>query len=206
MPLRVIAALIALIVPPSTLAAQFRPVRLGIAAGASIESMPGRDDLQAGGHAQLSLRVKPPVLPAALRLDALYFRFVERDEPHDCLTDPPVPCPDVRSRDDALAGIASLVIESPGPALTPYVIAGAGAYWRRLRVTVYNLPCTDACAPEHPREETKSIWTTDFGVNGGLGLSFSTLPLGLYVEARVHHIFLRGENATLVPLTAGVWF
>jgi hypothetical protein len=203
---RTALALLAIVLSVGSLAAQFRPVRLGIAAGVSIESVPGREDLETGGHAQLSLRLKPPVLPASLRLDALYFRFGVRDAPTDCVPTPPVPCPDVRSRNEAIAGIASITIESPGPGLSPYLIGGAGVYWRRLRVTTYNLPCTDACQPEQPREQTETEWTNDFGINGGLGLSFNALPLGFYVEARVHHIFLEGKNATVVPLTAGIWF
>ncbi len=203
---RTVLALLAVALPINSLAAQFRPVRLGIAGGVSIESIPGGDDRETGGHAQLSLRVKPPLLPTALRLDAFYFRFGERNEPTGCVPTPPVPCPDVRSRNDAIAGIASLTIESPNPVLSPYFIGGAGVYWRRLRVTTYNLPCTDACEPEQPREDTDTRWTSDVGINGGLGLTFNALPLGFYVEARVHHIFLRGDNATVVPLTAGIWF
>lgn len=52
------------------------------------------------------------------------------------------------------------------------------------------------------------IYDGDFGVNAGVGadIAFSSIPIGLFLEFRIHRVFTEGEDQSLFPLTAGVRF
>ena len=46
------------------------------------------------------------------------------------------------------------------------------------------------------------------GVNGGAGFAFNLgyTPVKIFVEARFHHMFLRGSGASFIPISVGVRF
>jgi hypothetical protein len=46
------------------------------------------------------------------------------------------------------------------------------------------------------------------GVNGGAGFAFNLgyTPVKIFVEARFHHMFLRGSGASFIPVSVGVRF
>jgi opacity protein-like surface antigen len=72
--------------------------------------------------------------------------------------------------------------------LSPYVIAGAGAY---------HLACSGGTACDA---------TTRFGWNGGLGVRFAGLALHGLVEARYHRVALPGGDVSYFPLSLGLTF
>jgi hypothetical protein len=81
----------------------------------------------------------------------------------------------------------NLVYAFPGGmTATPYVIAGAG--W-------YNAKADGA-------EESSS----DFGINGGVGLRFALSGFSTFAEARFHNVFSDPESSRIIPLTFGIMF
>ncbi len=85
-----------------------------------------------------------------------------------------------------IAGTANLVFALPGQGMRPYLIGGAGAYAQKPDVS-------------------GADYTTDFGVNGGIGTSFQLSGFNTFVEARFHHVF--SEAATqFIPVTFGISF
>jgi hypothetical protein len=69
----------------------------------------------------------------------------------------------------------------------PYFIAGAGVY-------EYKLVGDDVGDVEG---------VTDFGLNGGIGLTYQLERFGLFGEARIHNVFAEGSDLQYVPVMVG---
>jgi opacity protein-like surface antigen len=73
--------------------------------------------------------------------------------------------------------------------LRPYLLAGVGVY-------SYKLEGDDVPAPVGESE-------TDFGVNGGLGVTYDLGRWGVFAEGRVHNVFADESDVQYVPIMVG---
>jgi hypothetical protein len=87
-----------------------------------------------------------------------------------------------------LSGIAELPLAAT-PDLRPYVLGGLGVY-------NYKLEGDDVPAGFNESE-------TDFGLNGGLGLTYMLGRVGLFAEGRFHHVFTSEEDFQYIPVVLG---
>lgn len=82
------------------------------------------------------------------------------------------------------------ILEFPvgtGGSVRPYFIAGVGLY-------EYKLVGDDAGDVEG---------VTDFGLNGGIGLTYELERFGLFGEARIHNVFAEENDLQYVPVMLG---
>ena len=143
---------------------------------------------QAGGGTALGgLEWLPEGRSYGLRLDGAYNRFCTAacDEAGGDL--------DVRFRflNANLSGLAELPFGGESN-LRPYVLAGVGLY-------NYKLEGDDVPAGLDESE-------TDFGLNGGLGLTYSLGQVGLFAEGRFHNVFTSEEDIQYIPVLVGARF
>jgi hypothetical protein len=119
-----------------------------------------------------------------LRVDGAYNRFCTAacDEAGGEL--------DIRFRflNANLSGIAELPLAAT-PDLRPYVLGGVGVY-------NYKLEGDDVPTGLDGSE-------TDFGLNGGLGLTYVLGRVGLFAEGRFHHVFTSEEDIQYIPIMLG---
>ena len=138
-----------------------------------------------GGTALACVEWLPEGGSFGLRLDGAYNRFCTAacDQEGGDL--------DVRFRflNANLSGIAELPLGREQN-LRPYVLAGVGLY-------NYRLEGDDVPAGLDGSE-------TDFGVNGGVGLTYALGRLGLFAEGRLHNVFTSEEDVQYLPLILGV--
>jgi hypothetical protein len=72
--------------------------------------------------------------------------------------------------------------------LRPYVLAGVGFY-------NYKLEGDDVA--------TGAESESDFGVNGGLGLTYTMGRVGVFAEGRFHNVFATGNDLQYIPVMVG---
>ncbi len=158
-------------------AAHAQRPQVGIGAGATIPVSDLADAESAGWHGLVTMGYRPAMSPVGFRLDGMY---------HDMKGEQAVN-PDFR----AIAVSGNIVLEAPGMAVRPYLIAGAGLYNTKVQGA-----------------ESKN----NLGLNGGLGLKFRLIGFDTFVEARYHTAIDAlgvGDNesaASFVPITFGVSF
>ncbi|HEX5579962.1 MAG TPA: outer membrane beta-barrel protein [Gemmatimonadaceae bacterium] len=158
-------------------AAHAQRPQVGIGAGASIPVSDLSDANAAGWHGLVTMGYRPAMSPVGFRLDGMY---------HDMKGEQALN-PDFR----AIAVTGNVVLEAPGMAVRPYLIAGAGLYNTKLQGA-----------------ESKN----NLGLNGGAGLKFRLAGFDTFVEARYHtaiDALGSGSNetsASFVPITFGVSF
>jgi hypothetical protein len=87
-----------------------------------------------------------------------------------------------------LSGIAELPLAAM-PALRPYVLGGVGVYNYRLE------------GNSVPAGLDQS--ETDFGLNGGLGLTYMLGRVGVFAEGRIHQVFTSEEDIQYIPVVLG---
>ena len=137
-----------------------------------------------GGTALAGLEWLPEGRGFGLRLDGAYNRFCTAvcDEAGGDL--------DVRFRflSANLSGVAELPMGGRGD-VRPYVLAGVGLY-------NYKLEGDDV-------PETLNESETDFGVNGGLGVTWALGRVGLFAEGRFHNVFTSEEDVQYIPVLVG---
>ena len=137
-----------------------------------------------GGTALAGLEWLPEGRSFGLRLDGAYNRFCTAacDEAGGEL--------DVRFRflNANLSGIAELPM-SGSAALRPYALAGVGLY-------NYKLEGDDVPDGFDASE-------TDFGVSGGLGVTWALGRVGLFAEGRFHNVFTSEEDVQYIPVLVG---
>lgn len=170
----------------STAAAQMRGV---VGVGLSVPVGEFADEsgagAQAGGGTALAgLEWLPEGRSFGLRLDGAYNRFCTSacDEAGGDL--------DVRFRflNANLSGIAELPLGGAAD-LRPYVLAGVGLY-------NYKLEGDDV--PDGFDESE-----TDFGLSGGLGVTYALGRVGLFAEGRFHNVFTSEEDVQYIPVLVG---
>jgi opacity protein-like surface antigen len=140
---------------------------------------------QAGGATALAgVEWLPEGRRFGLRVDGAYNRFCTAacDEAGGDL--------DIRFRflNANLSGIAELPLGTTSD-IQAYVLAGVGLY-------NYRLEGDDVPAAFDESE-------TDFGLNGGLGLTYALGQVGLFAEGRFHNVFTSEEDIQFVPVLVG---
>ena len=73
--------------------------------------------------------------------------------------------------------------------LRPYLIAGVGIYNYRLEGDDVPLGLDES--------------ETDFGVNGGLGLTYALGRVGVFAEGRFHNVFTSESDLQYIPIVVG---
>ena len=137
-----------------------------------------------GGTALAGVEWMPEGRRFGLRLDGAYNRFCTSacDEAGGDL--------DVRYRflNANLGALVELPVGAEGN-LRPYLLAGVGVY-------SYKLEGDDVPAVVDASE-------TDFGVNGGLGVTYDLGRWGVFAEGRFHNVFANGSDVQYVPVMVG---
>lgn len=161
----------------SALSAQsYKPVSIGIAAGAAIPVGNFADGYNTGYNGTVALGLSSIGSPLGLRFEGMYNKFLGRD-------DIPGTQPDAR----VIAGTANVVYNLQGRGIRPYLIGGAGYYGSKVDV-----------------DGAPSI--NKFGLNGGIGAMFPLSGFNTYVEARYHHMFTDVSATQFIPVTFGIMF
>jgi len=179
----VLAAAAALLV--SDAAAQARAV-LGVGLGVPVGDFAdeaGAAAQSGGGTALAGLEWLPRGRSFGVRVDGAYNRFCTSacDESAGDL--------DVRYR--FLNANLNGLVEFPfggNTDLRPYLIAGVGIYNYKL---------------EGDDVPTGAEGVTDFGLNGGLGLTYAIGRVGLFAEGRFHNVFATGSDLQYIPVIIG---
>lgn len=205
-----LAAAAAVLVAPALQAQS--PVKISLAAGASVPQGDLADFAGMGYQAQGSVGIAFPMTPFALRADVAYSRFGFKD---DAMADFTAGCSDLgwscsaSGNMSVLSGGLNAIVSMPGVVVRPYLIAGGGMY--RQKGTV-DLSASDSNGDPVDLGETDTEAETRPGVSGGLGLQFSLLGRGAYVEARYVNVFNKKDsegNAShtrYVPVMIGIQF
>jgi hypothetical protein len=170
-------------------------LRFGVGGGAIVPRSKARfQDVLAGATGQAFLLVRfAPGFPA-LRIGADYSRMT--------FGEPAVGATgsiygQTRSQ---FAGIVSIRFDlAPGP-VRPYLLAGAGAFSIR-----------DAIEVRGSLAGGSAISTTDFGLEGGGGISFRFGRIRSFVEARIQNVytkegFINTKSIQAIPVTFGLIF
>jgi hypothetical protein len=137
-----------------------------------------------GGTALAGIEWLPVGKTFGLRVDGAYNRF--------CTSACDQATGDLDIRYRFLNANLSGLMEFPLGAdanLRPYVLAGIGLY-------NYKLEGDDVPAAAGDSE-------SDFGVNGGLGLTYAIGRLGVFAEGRFHNVFATGSDLQYVPVMVG---
>jgi hypothetical protein len=139
-----------------------------------------------GGTALAGVEWLPAGNAFGLRLDGAYNRFCTS------LCDEDAGDRDVRYR--FLNANLNGILEFPVGAdvsIHPYFVAGVG---------LYNYKLVGDDVPAGGESET------DFGLNGGVGLTYQLDRFGIFGEARVHNVFTEGSDVQYIPVMVGARF
>ncbi|HEX3159321.1 MAG TPA: outer membrane beta-barrel protein [Gemmatimonadaceae bacterium] len=173
-------ALAALALTVATSSAEAQRPKIGISGGVSVPNGDLADGTKTGYNVNLGVEFKPPVFPLGIRVEGLLNQLSgeEIDFGGESFA-----IPDLR----VLGGTANVVYQFPGIAVKPYLIGGVGMYNSKLKGA--------------------DEGSTDFGINGGVGLKFSLGAIETYAEARMHNIFGEGDgSARIIPISFGILF
>jgi outer membrane protein with beta-barrel domain len=137
-----------------------------------------------GGTALAGLEWLPEGKSLGLRLDGTYNRFCTElcDEASGDL--------DVRFRflNANLSGIAELPLGA-GSDFRPYLLGGVGLYNYKLE------------GDDVPDGLTDS--ENDFGLSGGVGMTYHLGQVGVFAEGRFHNVFTSEEDIQYIPVLVG---
>lgn len=206
--------LITVSVPLSAQVAVTKPVRFGIAGGATIPMGDMKNVSKTGWHAGALLDVGVPLFPWGLRVDAMWNQLGNKDTGFGT----------VKNR--IIDGTVNATYSFGGLSVTKfYLIGGLGIY--NMKTTIENAPVftLDMQSPQEFRNAAPRVarqiapptrqiggsgsadnTETKFGLNGGVGLRFQLTGFSTFVEARFHNIFTGGENTEIIPITVGITF
>jgi len=166
------------------------PIQFGVMGGVSLPTSDFNDLLKTGWNAGALLNFGFANSPVALRVDGSWNQFNFKDvdnSPHFRVLD---------ATADAVFGFGS---RSPAQF---YILGGVG---------VYNFKVTG----DDNNFDFSSGSTTKFGLNGGVGLKFTSGPVAPFIEARYHYVFSgdnfsnNGSNSPkfqMVPISVGLTF
>ena len=150
---------------------------LSVAAGVNAPINSLADLAETGYNVAAGLNVNSSGLPVGLKIEGAYNGLQLRG-----------PGGDVR----IITGTANAVFNVGKTPNAPYLIAGLGAYSRRI---------TDAVGNTGDK--------TVFGINGGGGLRFPLSGISTFLEARIHFMLGDKSNAAdfqFIPVTFGIVF
>jgi hypothetical protein len=175
-------AVVGLAVMLSAQAAQAQGISLGLGGGVVVPTGDLADGTSTGFSGTAQLRVKPPVSPLGLQVDAFYTRFG---------------LDGVDGNSRVLGATANALFAFPGASpARPYLVGGLGLY--NLKTSIDGLGSSDS--------------QTKFGLNAGAGFDFGLGKVNLFAEGRFHMIMKALNNGTdeksayMIPLTVGVRF
>jgi len=171
-------AALALTVAASSAEAQ-RP-KIGISGGVSMPNGDLADITKAGYNVNLGVEFKPAVFPLGVRVEGVMNQLSGKSI--DLGGGEAFDVGDLR----VLGGTANVVYQFPGIAAKPYLVGGIGMY--------------------NTKAKGADEGSTDFGINGGVGLKFSLGTLETFAEARLHNIFGEGDSARIIPISFGILF
>lgn len=167
-----------------------RPLQFGLGGGVTLIAGEDRDFYKDGFNLQGGASYEVPALNITTRLDVMYHRLAGRNvgdgssEPDTLLI----------GDFNTIAGVLSAsyhLLSSTHP-LRPYVNFGLGLYRSEQDATLYG--------------RAVSTTATDFGLAGGLGVSYAVRRARFFAESRVHNIFGDGGSARIYPITVGAMF
>jgi len=176
-----------------------KPLTFGVEAGVTIPFGDWKNTIGAstGFGVQGNLMWMPPSGAFGYRIEAAYNRFdVDRNVG---IT------PGSRASGDyhVISGVVNIVVPIPDASMVkPYVTGGIGLYGGDLSL-------------DQISSALRSERSTNFGVNGGVGVLVSLGRINAHIEARLHSVFdgLRGSatgnisrNVFYVPILAGIQF
>ena len=170
------------LVPNVALQAQ-RPVSISLAGGISLPQGSLGDGSDMGWHGLAALNFSSLMLPMGLRVDAAFNRFGSTETGVSLGSDGHY---DVGS----LTGNLTYRLPMTNSPLSPYLIAGMGAYR-----TSCNFGTSASCDA-----------STAFGWNAGLGVRMYFLRFRSFLEARYHSTERDASSINYFPLTFGVTF
>jgi hypothetical protein len=177
MNLRFLAAATAAIIAVGAAPAHAQ-LSLSVAGGINLPVGSLGDAADEGYNAAVAVNVGAPLLPVALKFEGAYNGLqLKRDGG------------DVR----IISGTANAVFNIGRASDAPYLIAGLGAYNRRLTLNPFGLTSDE----------------TVVGINAGGGLRFPLGGLTTFFEARYHAMLGGSSDATnyqFIPITFGIVF
>lgn len=201
-------------VPLSAQVALSRPVRFGVAGGATVPVSSTSDVSKTGWHAGAVMDVGVPLFPWGLRVDAMWNQLGEKDTPFGT----------VKNR--IIDGTLNATYSFGGLSVTKfYLIGGLGVY--NMKTEVENAPVftLDEVSAQESQRASPGIarqiappmaqigefgeaenTQTKFGLNAGAGLRFQLTGFSTFVEARWHTIFTEGKNTQVIPISVGITF
>jgi hypothetical protein len=173
-----------------------RRVSFGIGGGAIVPRTNARaQDVLAGAIGQAFMQVRiAPGFPA-LRFGADFSRMKFGDVQQGTSG-----VPDGATRSQ-LAGLASMRFDLIRGPIRPYVVAGVGAFNIR-----------DALAASIAGGSTTTLTSTEFGVDGGAGLSFRMGRISGFLETRLQNVYTKQQglidtkSISAFPVTFGLMF
>ena len=154
---------------------------LGVGGGVAIPVGKLSNTQKTGYNGNVALAIGVSELPIGLRFDGIYNMLPLRTTPAGGLASS-----DLR----IIGALGNLIFAFAGTSAKSYLIVGGG---------VYNTKVDVAGAKSE----------NDFGVNAGLGATFSVGPFATFIESRYHSISRKDANGGViqfVPITVGLMF
>lgn len=206
--------LVTVSVPLSAQVMVSRPVRFGIAGGATAPVSSMSDISKTGWHAGALLEAGVPLFPWGLRVDAMWNQLGEKETGAG------------KIKNRIIDGTVNATYSFGGLSTTKfYLIGGVGIYNMKTEVTEAPVMFTSEAPAQLSQRGAPGIsrqiappmgqvvdfgqaenTQTKFGLNGGAGLRFQLTGFSTFIEARYHTIFTEGENAQIVPISVGITF
>jgi hypothetical protein len=164
--------------------AQAQGLSFGLGGGAVIPTGSMADLNSTGWSAMAVARLKPPVAPLGLQVDAFYTRLGLEGG--------------VDGHSRIIGGTANAVFAFPGGPARPYLLGGVGVY--NGQTSIDGLGSSES--------------QTKFGLNAGAGFDFGLGKASLFADARFHAILKGGVDsetleettAFMIPVTVGLRF
>lgn len=169
-------ALVMLVAAVPLAAQQQAPIKVSLGAGLTVPQGDFNDGFKMGWGALGAVSYQPPALPVGFRVD-LSMAQVRDETPLDL-------------KSEMFYGTGNILyeVEIRDVVLRPYLLGGGGVYW-------FNPRGEDAAGIESD---------TRFGLNVGAGLEVKPGRAGIFVESRLHHVFVPDDDTQFAAIVAGV--
>lgn len=191
-----------------------RPVRFGIAGGATVPISDFSDFSKTGWHAGALVEAGVPLFPWGLRVDAMWNQLAKKETEIGTF------------KNRIIDGTVNATYSFGGLSTTKfYLIGGLGIYNMKTELTDGQAFVQSALTSRESQRGVPRIsrqiappvaqivdfgsnskTQTKFGLNAGAGLRFQLTGFSTFVEARWHTIFTEGNNTQMVPISVGITF
>jgi len=162
-----------------------RLLSFGIGGGVSVPTSDAADAFKNGVSGQAFVCLNLAGLPIRPRVDVTFQKFDLKDA---AITGPAPPTSgSATGTGSVLSGIANVQVPLMRGAFRPYLVAGLGAY----------------------SVKTGDTSKTQFGINGGAGVTYRLSVVSLYVEGRVDNVYtdqgvIDAKSIQVIPVTFGL--